>query len=450
MTTINFNELSTDLIGKKVLIRGRVEAMRVQKNLIFLILRKQLQTVQVVAIKSQVRDSFEALSKVPAESIIDVIGKVNPPPNSIEATTFENIEIELHEWKPVSIAESLPFSVIDANGSGTNNVDLVTRLESPWINYRAPFNLAIQRIQYGVCLLFRKFLNKEGFQEIHTPKLIGFSSEGGSEVFPVKYFDKDAFLAQSPQLYKQMMINSDFRRVYEVGPVFRAENSFSGRHMCEFTGLDLEMEIDPGKDHYQILHLIWNLLTFIFDRLKIRFPNEHKCIREKHPFNNPIYPKEPLIIQFSECISMLKESGIYQEELEDLSSENERKLGELVKAKFGSDLFILEKYPTKVRPFYTMQCEDPNYTRSYDIIFKCQEISSGSRRINDYATLIKSVTEKGINADTIKFYLDSFRHGSYPHGGCGLGLERIVNLYLELGNIRRASLFPRDPKRLTP
>lgn len=442
---INFSDLSINLIGTQVLIRGRIENMRIQKNIIFLILRKQLQTVQVIALR-KITNSFESLSKLTSESIIDINGLVTRPPQLIETTTFKDIEIELHDWKLVSLAQPLPFSVIDANGSGVNNVELSTRLESPWINYRAPVNLSIQRIQHGVCLLFRKFLNKEGFQEIHTPKLIGLASEGGAEVFPVKYFDKDAFLAQSPQLYKQMMINSDFGRVYEVGPVFRAENSFSGRHMCEFTGLDLEMEIDPGKDHYQILGLIWNLLTFIFEQLKDRFANELNHIQHK----SPIYPKEPLIIEFSQGVKMLREVGLNQEDHEDLSSENERRLGELIKEKFNSDLFILEKYPTKVRPFYTMQCDDSNYTYSYDIIFKCQEISSGARRINDYDSLIKNITDKGINPESVGFYLDSFRHGSYPHGGCGLGLERIVALYLDLGNIRRASLFPRDPKRLTP
>ena len=289
------------------------------------------------------------------------------------------------------------------------------------------------------------------FIEIHTPKIIGIASEGGAEVFKLEYFDKPAFLAQSPQLYKQMAINSDFDRVFEIGSVFRAEESLTNRHMCEFIGLDLEMVISPNRDYRQVQEMIWNTLIYIFDNIKNNQHEEISCIKAKQPFDDPKYTINPLILKFSDCVTLLRNDGKSQDDFADLNTENEKRIGQLVKEQYDSDLFIIDQYPSNVRPFYTMESAcDPLYSNSFDIIFRCTEICSGSQRIHDYETLLNKIIKRDIDPTTIKYYLESFSHGTMPMGGCGFGIERIVSLYLNLGNVKLASFCPRDPKRLFP
>jgi aspartyl-tRNA synthetase len=299
-------------------------------------------------------------------------------------------------------------------------------------------------------LLFREFLTNHNFIEIHTPKLIGGASEGGSDVFTLDYFGQPACLAMSPQLHKQMTAAcSGFERVFEVGPVFRAENSNTHRHLCEFTGLDLEMAI---HEHYdEVLHLMSEMFVYIFDGIKSRCAVEIERVREQHPFEDLQYLRPTLKLTFAEGCAMLREAGIKQGEYEDLSTENEKKLGELVKAKYHTDFFFMDKYPLDVRPFYTMPCpHDPKSSNSYDFFVRGQEIVSGAQRIHEPTLLEERATAKGIPLDQITSYVNSFRHGALPHGGGGVGLERVVMLYLGLPNIRKSAWFPRDPKRLFP
>jgi aspartyl-tRNA synthetase len=211
------------------------------------------------------------------------------------------------------------------------------------------------------------------------------------------------------------------------------------------------MRIKPNDSYHQVLNMMWNLLVHIFDNLNKNHKDEIEYIRSKLPFDDLIYSSEPLIIEFSEGVKLLNENGFEQDEFEDLSTPNEKALGQLVKDKYGSDLFILDKYPLAARPFYTMpHPENHNYSCSYDVILRGQEISSGAQRVNDYEMLLQKVKEHGIDPDSMKSYLESFSHGSPKHGGCGFGLERIVMLFLNLENIRQASMCPRDPKRIIP
>jgi len=297
--------------------------------------------------------------------------------------------------------------------------------------------------------LFREYLLGQGFIEIHTPKLISGASEGGAQVFSVKYFETTAFLAQSPQLYKQMAVCGDVERVFEIAPVFRSENSQTHRHMTEFMGLDLEMAFN---DHYyEVLDVIDKLFTSIFDGLTTRFSKELEIIGNQYPFQPLKYSKPTLRIPFPEGIAMLREAGIEANDLEDLSTPQEKALGALVKEKHGVDFYILDKFPKSARPFYTMpDPKDERYTNSYDLFLRGEEISSGSQRIHDSQMLEASATALGIDTRTIRAYIDSFKFGAPPHGGCGVGLERIVMLYLGLNNIRKSCMFPRDPKRITP
>merc|ERR1712137_1378390 len=328
-------------------------------------------------------------------------------------------------------------------------VHKATRLDNRIIDLRTSANQAIMRIKSGVCQLFREFLYSKGCTEIQSPKLIGTASEGGADVFSLPYFGKTAYLAQSPQLYKQMAISSDLNRVFEVGPVFRAENSKTKRHMTEFIGLDMEMAF---YEHYhEVLDVLDEMFVFIFDNLKARFPIEIERVRQQFPFEDLKYKKPSLRLKWPEAIALLRENGIEHGDLEDFSLEVERKLGDLVRAKYDTDFFMLDKFPLHIRPFYTMPCpEDPQYSNSYDFFIRGQEIVSGAQRVHDPELLLKRAQEHEVDVSKISDYIDCFKYGAFPHAGAGVGLERVVMLYLNLRSVQDISMFPRTPSRLRP
>lgn len=268
-------------------------------------------------------------------------------------------------------------------------------------------------------------------------------------MFRLKYFAEDACLAQSPQLYKQMVLCGDMQRVFEIGPVFRAEDSNTNRHLCEFTGLDIEMVF---KEHYfEILDLLADLLVHIFQGLEERFARELSIVREQYHFE-PFKCKLPVVrLNFKEAVTLLAEHGFEQEPLQDLNTLNEQQLGKIVREKYDTDFYMLYGYPTNARPFYTMlDPNDPNYTNSYDFFMRGEEITSGAQRIHEPAFLAERAAAHNIPVNTIQEYIDAFKYGAPPHGGCGIGLERVVKLFCGIRNIRKCSLFPRDPKRLKP
>jgi nondiscriminating aspartyl-tRNA synthetase len=324
-----------------------------------------------------------------------------------------------------------------------------TRLNNRILDLRVPANQAIMRVSAGICRFFREFLQDSEFVEIHSPKLIGGTSEGGAEVFRLDYFGNPACLAQSPQLYKQMGVVCDLERVFEIGPVFRAEKSMTPRHLCEFTGLDLEMAF--YEHYFEVLDLICEMFGYIFEKLNEKYKKEIEVVREQYPFEDFVFKKDVPKIKFSEAVEILKEAGYEQNPLKDLETENEEVLGRIVKEKYGTDFFVVYNYPKDARPFYSML--DPTneeYTNSYDFFMRGQEILSGAQRIHDPAMLKERAIEKGIPPETIEDYINCFQYGSYPHAGAGIGLERILKLFLGIHNIRKCSMFPRDPKRLTP
>ena len=328
-------------------------------------------------------------------------------------------------------------------------VKMNTRLDNRVLDLRVPTTQAIFKLQSGVAHLFREYLDSKDFIEIHSPKLIGGASEGGSDVFKFKYFNQDACLAQSPQLYKQMCIISDFKRVYEIGPVFRAEKSFTSRHLCEFTGLDIEMEI---KEHYfEVLDILGELFYHIFNGLNKKYAKEIEIVNNQYPFEPLVLTPEVLKLSWKEGVQLLSENGFKQDINEDLDTENEKSLGRLVKEKYKTDFYILYGYPKSARPFYTMpDPNDDNFTNSFDAFIRGEEVLSGAQRVHDYDLLLQKVKEKGVNPETLADYLNAFKLGAPAHGGAGIGLERVVKLFVGLGNIKKCVLFPRDPKRLKP
>lgn len=463
--------LKPALAGKEVLVRGYL-----QKNVsvgkgAFVLVRSSLYSVQGVAFES--KDVSAAMIKyiagLPAESIVDMKGTLTVPNEPVESATQKMVEVQISEFHCICKAKApMPFQMEDAcRPDATKQADVgeynedaeaevvghvgqKMRLDYRWVDLRTPANQSIFRIESMVGALFREFLIKKGFVEIHTPKLIKGSSEGGSDVFKLDYFGQQACLAMSPQLHKQMTAAcSGFERVFEVGPVFRAENSNTRRHLCEFTGLDLEMVI---HEHYdEVLDLMSELFIYIFDGINERCKDELERVREQHPFEDLKYLRPTLKLTFAEGCALLREAGIPQDEYDDLSTENEKKLGNLVKQKYGTDFYFMDKYPLAVRPFYTMP--DPKNSKlsnSYDFFIRGQEIVSGAQRIHDPDMIEERAKAHGIDLSDIAAYVNSFRNGALPHGGGGIGLERVVMLFLGLPNIRKTAWFPRDPKRCAP
>uniref|UniRef100_A0AAV1UME8 aspartate--tRNA ligase n=1 Tax=Peronospora matthiolae TaxID=2874970 RepID=A0AAV1UME8_9STRA len=455
-------DLNVELQGQSFWVRGYLQTVRAKAKLVFITIRQQTATIQAILHESDKvsRAMIKFAAGVSKESVVDVFVTLSVPESLVVSTTQKDVELNVEKLFVVSKAlPELPFQVEDAarsdaivkaEGSTYVNVGLETRLNTRPLDLRTPANQCIMRIQAAVGQLFREFLMSRDFVEIHTPKLVGGASESGANCFTLKYFDQDAALAQSPQTYKQMACAvAGLERVFEIGPVFRAENSNTHRHMCEFVGLDLEMTI---REHYhEVLEVFSDLFIYIFDGLKERYAKELAIINEQHPFEMLKYQKPSLIINFEEGVKMLKEAGASQEPEDDLSTENEKWLGRLVKEKYDTDFYILDKFPLGVRPFYTMP--DPNdkrWSNSYDMMIRGEEIVSGAQRVHDPNLLIERMQELGVPQDSMRTYIDSFRLGALPHGGGGIGLERVVMLYLGLGNIRKASMFPRDPKRLFP
>eukprot|EP00096_Caligus_rogercresseyi_P013967 TRINITY_DN652_c0_g1_i2.p1 TRINITY_DN652_c0_g1~~TRINITY_DN652_c0_g1_i2.p1 ORF type:complete len:449 (-),score=162.21 TRINITY_DN652_c0_g1_i2:308-1654(-) len=441
-----------------VWVRARLHTSRAKGKQCFCVLRQQEFTIQCVAFVSESlsKQMVKFISHVSKESIVDVQAKITPVDTPVEGCSMKDVELQLQQFWVVSASEpKLPLQIEDAmrkegDETGLNiTVNQDTRLDNRVLDLRTPTNQVIFRLESGVCRFFREILTKMGFVEMHSPKIISAASEGGANVFSVSYFKTKAYLAQSPQLYKQMAIAADFDKVFTVGAVFRAEDSNTHRHLTEFVGLDLEMAF---QFHYhEVLNTIGSMFTEMFKGLRDHFSSEISAIAEQFPCEPFKFLDPPLVLEYVEGVQMLREAGIEMDEEEDLSTPNEKLLGRLVKAKYDTDFYILDKFPLAVRPFYTMpDPKNPKFSNSYDMFMRGEEILSGAQRIHDPQFLTERAKAHGVELESIKAYIDSFRYGCPPHAGGGIGMERVCMLYLGLTNIRKTSMFPRDPKRFTP
>ena len=484
--------LNESLVGKEVTIEARVNNSRGQSaKLAFLDLREGNENIQaVIAETVQAEDGLLSRQMVKwcgglnRESTVAVTALVQKPVEPVKSASISNFELHVKRCYTIASApEMLPHQLKDAWGPPPTEqeeaeatasdhpiVGLPTRLANRTLDLRTPFNMALFSINSNIGYLFREFMMKNGFREIYTPKLLGAATEGGSNVFEVTYFERKAYLAQSPQFYKQMMIAANWERVFEVGPVFRAENSNTSRHLTEFTGLDFEMRI--YKDWREVPTMAEDMVLYVLRNLPERCKEDLETIKrfsgeEVSEFKLP--EGRPPRIKFSEGIQMLKEAGIDAPEDEDIryppsipshtiqltspSTTNEKKLGELVLQKYNSDFYTMTHYPTGARPFYThLDPSNPKVTLSYDGFIRGQEIVSGAQRVHDADELAQRMQSLGLNPNDegFKSYVDAFKLGCVPHGGAGFGLNRLTMLYLGLHNIRLATLFPRDPQRLFP
>lgn len=416
-----------------VRIKGFVDSLRDQKKFVFLILRDNTGQVQVFCDKGDKFD--EVLAKLTPESTLEITGKVVKN----DSVKLNGLEIIPEEIKILSLAETpLP---IDA---ATNLND---RLDWRFLDLRRAENLLIFKLQTLAEKAMRDFWQERGFIEIHSPKLMGAASESGAELFEVKYFDGKAYLAQSPQFYKQMAMAAGFDKVFEIGPVFRANPSFTSRHDTEFTSVDVEIAwIDSVED---VMKLEEEWLNYIFSRVKEELGEEIKNL-----FNIEVeVPSLPFPrLKMPEAREIVAKTGhkIGPDYEGELDPEGEKIVADHVKKELGHDFVFVTDYPAAIRAFYHMRDEDNKTTKSFDLLYKGLEVTTGAQREHRLDLLTKQAEEKGISPEAVKFYLDFFKFGMPPHGGFGFGLTRLIMLMLNLKNVREVTYIYRGPNRLFP
>jgi aspartyl-tRNA synthetase len=459
-----------------VRVRGRVASLKIKGKLGFMTLRQPgHHTMQVVLTGEHV---LAEAKKLTAESIVDVTGKFAPA--DVKGATCASVELQAQEVRCVSLAAS-PLPLDD----GTSKLD--TRLNARPFDLRSKFNDAVFEISGAMTAAYRDYMASIGFREIATPKILPTASEGGTSVFKLRYFEREAYLAQSPQLYKQMCVMGDMPRVYEVGSVFRAENSNSHRHLTEFIGLDAEMVIH--KSYTEVLDVLEAVVSHVLRHVETTCRQAVDTARANAPSGaitglGPITPAVPedhplratlgcdtngtkgtdkygarvgsaglpvLRLDFDNAMKLLVDGGCIPVPADDFSTSMEKALGRLVKERYGVDLVLCDRYPSSVRPFYTQRDpQDDTRTFSYDLLLRGEEICSGAQRLHDMRLLAERAVAAGVTLANIEPYIQCFAHGAWPHGGFGLGQQRMVMLYLGLPDVRYATFFPRDPNRVSP
>jgi aspartyl-tRNA synthetase len=452
--------------GMSVSFNARIHHVRcMSSKLAFIIFRDQIELIQGVLAyrEGEVSENFVRWAEhLVNEGLVHVQGRLQTPPEEIKGCSIHDLEVRIDTMHVVvPVKDHLPADTFTIDrveeDKETHVVESLAstrvRVSNRLAYLRTPTAQSIFRINSAVCSIFRSVLEGHDFIEIHTPKLMPAATESGAEVFRVNYFGRTAFLAQSPQLSKQLSISADFGRVFEIGPVFRAEDSNTHRHLTEYTGLDLEMSIN--SDYHEALHIIDDLMKNIFKGVYARCRREIDMVKTRFPHEDLVWLDETPILTFKQAVGLLNSSGWTDDhgrkasETEDLTTRAEIRIGELVKEKYKTDYYVIDKFPSSVRPFYThLDPEDPRFTNSFDIFLRGQEITTGGQRIHRPEDLVERMKKAGIETSSMEEYLQGFEFGVLPHAGCGIGLERILFLMLNLGDIRNASLFPRDPKSL--
>lgn len=413
-------------------IAGWVHEERDLGGLTFLLVRDRTGILQVTIPKKKVTpEVLAAVKEVTRESVIEaegIIKATEKAPGGRELvpdtlTIISKAETPL----PLDVSEKVP-------------ADLDTRLDNRYLDLRKPKVNAIFQIRNAVIRAISEYLWDNGFTQVHTPKIVAAATEGGTELFPLAYFDKEAFLNQSPQLYKQMLMGSGFEKVFEIGPIFRAEEHNTVRHLNEATSIDIEMSFADEEDAMKVLE---NSVAAAYKYVK----DNCAAQLEEIGIDDFKVPEVPFPrITYKEAIEISSEGGEPLAFGDDISSAAEKIIGE----KMGTMYFITE-WPSSIRPFYTMPFEErPELCRAFDMMHPRMELTSGAQRCHIYDLLVKQIKERGMNPDSFEFYLSPFRYGMPPHAGWGLGAERLVMTMLNLSNIREGVLFPRDRHRVSP
>jgi nondiscriminating aspartyl-tRNA synthetase len=430
-----------EAIGQEVRISGWVTVRRDQGKLVFFKVCDRSGSVQAVVLPDT-PELVELAQTLKLESAITIQGEVKERPNKTAdpEDRLEFVEIAVTGLEILGApTEDLTIDVSQAD----MGLQLDTLLNNRTLSLRNGKINAIFTLYDLLLAGYEKHMRKRDFVEIKTPKILGSATEGGANFFKINYFDRSAYLAQSPQFYKQAGMSA-FERVFEIGTVFRAEPHFTTRHVNEYTGLDAEMGfIDSVEDVMQALE----------DAMFAMFQKIDKKGQKQLALYGATVPEYVAIprMRLADALTILKEKYNKEVEDEDIDSEGERLICEYVKEEYGSDLVFLTHYPTHIRPFYSMPSPDnKEYTETFDLLFRGVEIASGGQRIHDPEMLIESIKAKGLNPEEFEDYIEIFRLGVPPHGGWGLGSERILQKILNLGSIKEAVLYPRDVKRLAP
>ena len=420
--------------GEEVVIAGWVHERRDLGGIKFILLRDRGGIAQITAPKKKVsEDIFKLMDSLGREWVIAVKGNVKSSPQAPGGLEVIPSEIDV-----INMAEpSLPL-----DPSEKVDADIDTRLDNRFMDIRKPRVTAIFKIRSEILRAAREYLLSQAFVEIQTPKISASGTEGGTELFPLSYFEREAFLAQSPQLYKQTMMATGMDRVFEMAHYFRAEESNTRRHLSESDAVDIEMSFIENEE--DVMYILENLVSHILKCVNENKKNELALLGVE--VNTPSTPFRR--VKYDEAISLLQESGFNVHHGEDLGTESEKALGNIVKEKYGDDLYFLTKYPLSTKPFYTNF--DGEIARAFDLDYKGVEISSGGQRIHNVEVLRTRIKEKGLPVSSFEAYLKPFRFGMPPHGGFGLGIDRLIMQMLNLENIREGVLFPHDRRRLEP
>ncbi|MBQ3221710.1 MAG: aspartate--tRNA(Asn) ligase [Clostridia bacterium] len=419
-----------------VTVKGTIHNIRMMSDFAFVILRTARETIQCVYAESF--SDYRMGEEVKEECAAKVTGKIVA---GVQKDGSKRYELQIHNIELLSHPAEIPPVVITKKQV---NCDLSTNLDYRPVTLRNPKERAIFKLQEGIARGFREFLSKEGFTEIRSPKINFAGAEGGTNVFKLDYFGKQVYLAQSPQLYKQALV-AVYERVFEIAPVFRAEHHDTSRHLNEYISMDFEMGfIDSFED---IMNMEAGVLKYIMELLRTEYKNEVELLH----IDLPQITEIP-VLKFMEAKEILMKKFKYQPtDMKDFDPEEEQLLGKYAKKNFNSDFIFITHYPSKKRPFYTMDDpEDPEYTLSFDLLFRGLEITSGGQRIHDYHAQVEKMQKLGMDPEQFATYLMLHKYGAPPHGGLGLGLERLTMHLLGAKNVREATMFPRDINRVSP
>ncbi len=423
------SQLGPEVLGKAVMVEGWVHEIKRLKSVDFIMIRDKTGIAQVTVKKDSPLKGFN-LESLNRESVLKVKGLVPEKQISRNMIEIAATDIEILNRS----AAPLPLPVAENIES-----DLETRLNNRFLDLRRHENYSIFEVKSSLLWGIRTFLHSQGFIEVNTPKVVASSTEGGADLFKVKYFEMDAYLNQSPQLYKEILISSGFERVFEVGPAFRAEKHNTTHHLNEFTSVDIEMGFSDHED--AMLMLEGAVKSGIENVVK---SSTRPSTSSSTSLNVPEVPFPR--IEYSRCLELVQAAGEKIEFGSDFSPEQLRIIGDSYPG-----FYFITKWPSELRPFYTMvDPDDETLSNSFDLQFREREITSGAQRVHDPEMLRNRFLKKGLKPADFDFYLNSFLYGMPPHAGWGLGLERLTMILLDLKNIRETSLFPRDRTRIVP
>ena len=420
-----------DHIDQEVSVSGWVDVRRDHGKLIFLDIRDRSGRVQAVALPNH-DGVIEVADRLRNEWVITVSAKVNKRPEKMVNTDESNgdIELELLSIDILSEAAEIPFEK-------DTDINIDTRFDYRPYTLRSERDQDIFKVQATIVDAYREALHGRGFVDFQAPALVGGDAEGGAEVFKVNYYyEKMANLATSPQLYKQIMVGV-YERSFTVAKIFRAEKSATTRHLSELTQLDFEMGFI--HDEYDVMQVLEEVVRDTVNKVL----EKHASVFERHNIEKPLLGEKFTSITLKEAFEILS-----LKDMDDLDPEAERNICAWAKEKHGTDFVFITKFPTGARAFYTMDDDTPGLSRGFDLLFRGLEINSGAQRLHNYDELVARISERGMNLENFAFYLQAFKYGMPPHGGCSTGLERFTARMMNLQNVKEAALFPRDINRI--